>query len=396
MAQDDWAEWHASEFLQLDHYEKQYMFGEPVPMTKKSAVFNLVWTYVIKLDDGRKKARMTCDGSPRSGQVRVLDHVYANALNQTGSKIFYALAAAENLLVFGADVSNAFGDAPPPKQGFFIRPDQAFRDWWVAKGNAPIPDGCVIPVLAALQGHPESPRLWEKHIDKILRNLGFVPTVHEPCLYRGDIDGVRVLFKRQVDDFALAAPNTAIANTTWDLIDAHLKIPMKRYGLISMYNGLDILQSRWFIKVSIKTWLTKMLAPHFEDWLDVPTTPFPTPFGSSESFIKRLYSTEGNPDPTVQAALEKQMGIKYRKCIGELIWPMSTCRPDLCQPVIKVAQHSAAPAEVHYAAVKSIFRYLAATMDYGIYFWRTEPRMDLPEDKLPKINSTPHDIKMAN
>jgi hypothetical protein len=41
--------------------------------------------------------------------------VYANALDQTGSKIFYALAAAENLLVFGADVSNAFGDAPPPK-----------------------------------------------------------------------------------------------------------------------------------------------------------------------------------------------------------------------------------------------------------------------------------------
>jgi hypothetical protein len=238
------------------------MFGEPVPMTKKNAVFNLVWTYVIKLDDGRKKARMTCDGSPRSGQVRVLDHVYANALDQTGSKIFYALAAAENLLVFGADVSNAFGDAPPPKQGFFIRPDQAFRDWWVAKGNAPIPDGYVIPVLAALQGHPESPRLWEKHIDKILRKLGFVPTVHEPCLYRGEIEGIRVLFKRQVDDFALAAPNSDIANKTWDLIDAHLKIPMKRYGLISMYNGLDILQSRWFVKVSIKTWLTKMMQLH--------------------------------------------------------------------------------------------------------------------------------------
>jgi hypothetical protein len=36
-------------------------------------------------------------------------------------------------------------------------------------------------------------------------------------------------------------------------------------------------------------------------------------------------------------------------------------------------------------------------MDEGIYFWRTEPvMMDLPEDDpLPKIWSTPHDIKMA-
>jgi hypothetical protein len=35
-------------------------------------------------------------------------------------------------------------------------------------------------------------------------------------------------------------------------------------------------------------------------------------------------------------------------------------------------------------------------MDEGIYFWRTEPVMDLPDDPLPKIWSTPHDIKMAD
>jgi hypothetical protein len=164
-----------------------------------------------------------------------------------------------------------------------------------------------------------------------------------------------------------------------------------------MYNGLDIFQSRCYIKVSIKTWLMKMMAPYFKDWLEVPSTPFPTPLGSSESFIKHLYFTEGDPTPSVQAALEKQMGIKYRKCIGELIWPMSTCRPDLlCQSVIKVAQHSAAPAKVHYAAVKSIFRYLATTMDDGIIFWCNEPRLDLSDDPLPKISSKPHNIKMAN
>jgi hypothetical protein len=64
--------------------------------------------------------------------------------------------------------------------------------------------------------------------------------------------------------------------------------------------------------------------------------------------------------------------------------------------VVKLAQHSAAPAEVHYSGVKSVFRYLAATMDEGIIFWRTEPYMDLPDEPLPKIWSTPHDIKMTN
>jgi hypothetical protein len=397
LQQDDWSDWETSEHLQLNQYEKQFMFGQPVKPTKKSAVFNLIWTYLIKKEDGRKKARCTCISLTRGGQVRALDHTYANSLDQTGSRLFYAVSTVENMICFGADVSNAFGDAPPPKQGFFIRPDNAFREWWIAKGRDPIPEGYVIPVLAAMQGHPESPRLWEKHIDKILRiHLGFVPTVHEPCIYCGTVDGERVLFKRQVDDFLLAAHSAATATKVWDRIGAHLRMPMKRYGLVTMYNGLDIQQSRWFVKISIQTWLAIMLEPYFAEWLDIPSTPMPTPLGPNESFIKRLYSTEGNPDKKVQAQLEKQMGIKYQRAIGQLIWPMTTCRPDLAQSVVKLAQHSAAPAEVHYCGVKSVFRYLAATMSEGIYFWRTAPAMELPDDPLPTIWSTPHDIKMAD
>ena len=102
MEQDDWEDWRQSEHKQLDQYETQYMFGEPCPVTKKSAVFHLIWTYSIKMEDGRKKARCTCDGSSRGGQVRVLDPVHANSLEHSGSRGFYAVAAVENLLCFGS------------------------------------------------------------------------------------------------------------------------------------------------------------------------------------------------------------------------------------------------------------------------------------------------------
>jgi hypothetical protein len=373
------------------------MFGDPVPRLKDMAVFNLIWSYNIKAEDGRKKARCTCDGSTRGGAVRVLDHVHANSIDQTGSRIFYALSAVENKLVFGSDVSNAFGEAPPPKQGFYILPDQAFQAWWISKGRKPIPPNHVIPVQAAMQGHPEAGRLWEKHIDKILRkDLKLMPTVHEPCLYSGHVNDKRVLFKRQVDDFAVAVNEGATATLIFDALDSKLRIPMRRQGLIHMYNGLDILQSRYFIKVSIETWLHQMLLPYLNDWLEIPTTPFPTPLGSSESFLKRLYSTVGDPSPKVIADLEKSHRIKYRKAIGELIWPMTTCRPDIAQATVKCAQASAAPADVHFCAVKSIFRFLAATTSDGIYFWRTEPVMELPEHPMPTISSTPHDILFNN
>lgn len=71
---------------------------------------------------------------------------------------------------------------------------------------------------------------------------------------------------------------------------------------------------------------------------------------------------------------------------------MTTCCPDLSQAVMKCVSASAAPTEIHYNAIKSIFHYLAATLTDGIHFYRTEPRMDLPEDPLPIIQNTPQDL----
>jgi hypothetical protein len=100
------------------------------------------------------------------------------------------VAATKSLLVFNTNVSNTFAGAPPPKQPFFIQPDKAFHEWWVNHlKRDPILQGHIIPVLLAIQGHLESPHLWEKHADKILREIGLTPTVHKPCLYSGIFHG---------------------------------------------------------------------------------------------------------------------------------------------------------------------------------------------------------------
>jgi hypothetical protein len=100
LQQDDWTDWQDSKFLQLDQYAAQGMFGAPVKASKDDAIFHLVWTYAIKAVDGRKKARCVCDGSTCSGMVRVLAETYANCVDQTSARLFYAIAAAENLLIW--------------------------------------------------------------------------------------------------------------------------------------------------------------------------------------------------------------------------------------------------------------------------------------------------------
>ena len=78
LCQEDWSDWQTSEYLHLDQYDAHAMFGSPVAVESNEAVFKLVWSYGIKAVDARKNARCTCDGSPRSGQVRILDETYAN------------------------------------------------------------------------------------------------------------------------------------------------------------------------------------------------------------------------------------------------------------------------------------------------------------------------------
>jgi hypothetical protein len=78
-----------------------------------------------------------------------------------------------------------------------------------------------------MQGHPESPCLWEKHANAILRELGLTPTVHKPCLYSGIIAGQGVIFKRQVDYFAIAAQDAMTSDILLDLLDEQLSIPLK-------------------------------------------------------------------------------------------------------------------------------------------------------------------------
>jgi hypothetical protein len=99
LQQDNWSDWQDSEYLQLDQYDAQGMFGDPVDSKEEDAIFHLVWTYTINAVDGRKKAHCVCDGSTHSGMVRVLAETYANCVDQTSPRLFYAIAVAENLLI---------------------------------------------------------------------------------------------------------------------------------------------------------------------------------------------------------------------------------------------------------------------------------------------------------
>jgi hypothetical protein len=71
---------------------------------------------------------------------------------------------------------------------------------------------------------------------------------------------------------------------------------------------------------------------------------------------------------------------------------MTTCHPDIAFTSVKLSQSNSRPAEIHYHGLKHAIRYLYATQTDGLYYWRTLPRLDLPELALPSINSNEQDL----
>ena len=127
---DYWDSWLQAEFKQNDNYETQKMFGQPVPWPKDATVLPFVWSYYFK-DTETRKACGTCNGGHRYGKAVILAYTYVSCIKQPAAWIFWALASIKNMLVMGADAGNAFMEAPPPHQQFYMEIDDQYDDWWM-------------------------------------------------------------------------------------------------------------------------------------------------------------------------------------------------------------------------------------------------------------------------
>jgi hypothetical protein len=197
-----------------------------------------------------------------------------------------------------------------------------------------------------------------------------------------------------VDDFALAMENEETAQYFFDVLDDKLTMPMKRLGLITLFNGVDVLQTNYYVKNSCQTYLEKISKHHLEnrmpDFKMITHRPLPMP--ATESFIKAFDAAVGDPDETVQKDLKKEFMFGYQTGIGEIIYAIVTARPDVSTAVVRCAQNSACPAKQHYHAARHILKYLYLTRTDDIYYWRARPLDKLPEHSVPAHSASHHRV----
>ena len=251
--------------------------------------------------------------------------------------LFFALATAVGLIITFGDTKNVYQQSPPPSKLCYLEINDAYCSWYQKCFGCDIdPRMHVIPLGCAIQGHPEAGVLWEWMLVGILEKNGFQSTTHECNLYCGEIDGKLVLVCHQVNDFAIASKSLSASSKLLAIINKHattedlgirLKCPQ---GMLTQYNGIDIHQTRDYMKLSYKMYINRVLQTHGwempahqeSDCHDlVPLAP---------KLTKRLTALEGPAEGTANhQVLEKNVGYSYQQVLGKLIYAYVVCRMDI-------------------------------------------------------------------
>ena len=334
-------------------------------------------------------------------------NTYASCLEHPVFRLFVALCAADNLIIYSGDAKDAFAHSPGPSMRTFMKLDDAFCDRYLDRTGVLLDKDLVLLVLRALQGHPETARLWEEHISAVLKDVGFCNTMHEKNICTGNFCGEKVLLARQVDDFVLGCQQESTACSVHSDVGTKFGLhneadaPFECLGLVDSFDGYDVLQTCDCIKSLVESYIRRLLkargwdnpSPH--EASNKPKPPL------CESDVANLFNLAAGPveNTPEHKALEVEQGFGYRSVLAGILFAYRLCGPDIGYAVTTLAKFSTAPNALHYKSLKQLAIYLQQMQDWGIMYWRSEPVDLLPEvsydpvkfdDSLPVISPPSH------
>lgn len=380
---DDWPEWQASEFKQLDAMERDNMFGRIVLrrdlLPDHADILRTIWTYKEKLMTGEKKSRVCGDG--RHLRVSKFDmQTFQASSNHQSTRMVIALAAHENLIIYDLDAVNAFAQSGKFARPTFLLVDAVLSDWYLARHGRKVPPGAYVELLSSIQGHPDAGANWQKKVNKALSDEAWTSSFHDPCLYHRHIQGADQYLVRQVDDMLAAVSShdayRALAK------ELEIKINLVTSNEPTKYfNGMQIEQTRHYIAVRVEEYILQIMKKHGWENLQFRKKPMaPLPESLAKKILEEGHGPKvGTPEHKL---LEREMGFAYRTVLGEIIFAYVISRLDIGYAISILSRAAEYPRDIDYQGLKSVCRFLRAHADRPLVYWRKKPLEELPEGTL--------------
>lgn len=286
----------------------------------------------------RYKARLVVRGfSQRPG----IDYneTYAPVIRYESIRLLFSLAAKEDFEIAQFDIKTAFLNGELDEEIFMQLP------------TGVTDAGSVVKLKKSLYGLKQSPRQWNKRFHQFLCKFNFISSEADRCVYKGNIEGERVLLALYVDDGLVMAKTQQAVEMVICYLQQEFEITL---GDMKTYVGIEIKRDRKLkqIKLTQKNYLLRVAKRfNMEDAKGIST-----PMEAGKHLVINNNDTSA------------RINVPYREAVGSLMFAACVTRPDIMFAVAVVSRYLEQPATEHWTAVKRIIRYAKETADYGIVY----------------------------
>ena len=335
-------DWLMAMHEELNNFERNQVWDLVPRPTEEHNVIGTKWIFKNKQDANgiviRNKARLVAQGY---SQVEGIDYgeTFAPVARLESIRMLLAFASHHNFKLQQMDVKSAFLNGPL-NELVYVKQPPGFE-------HPKLPNH-VYKLNKALYGLKQAPRAWYEYLTELLQDRGFEIGKIDPTLFTKRVKGDLFICQLYVDDIIFGSPNISFNEEFAALMTE--KFEMSMMGELKFFLGFEIKQGLegTFIK---QAKYTQDMLKRFE-LEDVKPVKFPMPT-----------RCKLDSDPNGKAVDQKV----YRSMIGSLLY-LCASRPDIMLSVGICARFQSAPKESHYMAVKRIFRYLAHTPNFGLWY----------------------------
>ncbi len=210
----------------------------------------------------------------------------------------------------------------------------------------------------ALYGTARAPRLWHDTLETFLRNLEFLRSVADACLYYRKSKLTTEIIFFHVDDLILC--------TVPDKAKEFIKAVKKKFDIHDMgfpneILGIQVIRDKFGIRLSTKNNELKIIEEfELSDAMRMNT---PLPPGL------KLPSLDDVPNPVI---IEK-----YRSLLGKLLYLARCVRYDICYAVNLLSRYSSNHNKSMWNLLKGILRYLKDNELQITYVYKKQPPQNL-------------------
>ena len=330
---------------------KENQTWEVVDLPKGAKALPCKWVYRVKeTQDGRidrYKARVVIKGfSQRYG----IDYreTFSPVAKLATIRSILSVAANENLHLSQFDVTTAFLYGHLEEEIYMKQPEG------YEEGEEK-----VCKLQRSLYGLKQAPRCWNHRFIAYIKKLGLSVSTADPCLFVRESREEKLLLAVYVDDGLLAASKESTLQECLEGLKLQFKITAKD---ASFFLGIEIIKDASGIRITQAAQARKIL----EKFNFIGCKPVGTPMLRSSEAGK-----VGKEDGLAGRKPVSSEDFPYRQAVGALMYLMLGTRPDLAFSIGVLSRSLENPSSENVMMLKRVLRYIAGTMNFGIFYGRS-------------------------